>query len=103
VTRKADADCPTTGGVCDFSGNPGPSTNTAGSPDFNVQGGSSGVSGAVREFTRWLCRPDSTHQINNPFSGVNSFADITGALAGSGFTVVPSSLRATGSRCQVLH
>jgi ABC-type phosphate transport system substrate-binding protein len=102
VTRKGDADCPVTGGVCDFS-QPGPSSNTVGTPDFNVQGGSSGVSGAVREFTRWLCRPDATHQQNNPYTGVNYFADITGALAGSGFTVVPVGLRTTGSRCQVIH
>jgi ABC-type phosphate transport system substrate-binding protein len=103
VTRKADADCPLTGGSCDFPGNPGPTANTPGTADFNVTGGTSGVSGSVREFTRWLCRPDASHQQVNPYTGVNYFADITGALASSGFTVVPAASRTAGSRCDVIH
>jgi ABC-type phosphate transport system substrate-binding protein len=103
VTRKADADCPLTGSACDFSGNPGPTANVTGTADLNVTGGASGVSGAVREFTRWLCRPDSSHQQSDPVYGTNYDSKITGDLSADGFTVVPGALITTGTRCHVVH
>jgi ABC-type phosphate transport system substrate-binding protein len=103
VTRKTDADCPTTGTACDFTGNPGPTSNTAGTNDLNVVGGSSGVTGAVREFTRWLCRPGPSVQQNDPITGVNYDSEITGALSASGFTTVPTALQTPGTRCDVVH
>jgi ABC-type phosphate transport system substrate-binding protein len=103
VTKKADADCAKTGTSCDFPGNPGPALPAPLSGnDLNVTGGTTGSSGAVREFTRWLCRPSATDHQVDPFLGTNFFTEITGAISSSGFTVVPSSLRTSGSRCQVL-
>jgi ABC-type phosphate transport system substrate-binding protein len=105
VTRKSDADCPLTSGTCDFVGNPGPTSNTTGLTDLNVVGGTSGVSGAVREFTRFLCRPSTggAGQQSDPFTGVNYDTEITGALASSGFTTVPGALVTSGTRCRVQH
>jgi hypothetical protein len=101
VTRKNDADCPKTSGVCDFSGHPGPAL-AAGGNDLNVTGATSGPAGAVREYTRFLCRGSATQQGTEPFTGTNLFSSITGALNKNGFTVVPVGLRAAGSRCQLL-
>ena len=101
VTLKRDADCPKTGGVCDFVGNPGPALPTSGT-DLNVAGGTGGVSGAVREYTRFLCRLSAAQQGLNPYTGINNFSEITTRINNSGFTVVPSGLRTAGSRCQVL-
>jgi ABC-type phosphate transport system substrate-binding protein len=103
VTKKGDADCPKTGTACDFVNNPGPALPPpAVGNDFNVTGGTTGVSGAVREFTRFLCRPSAADQQVDPYLGGNYFTEITGAINSSGFTVVPASLKASGSRCQVL-
>lgn len=101
VTRKNDADCPKTSGACDFTGNPGPAI-AAGGTDLNVTGATSGSRGAVREYTRFLCRVSAAQQGLDPFTGVNLFSAITGALNKNGFTTVPVALRAAGSRCQVL-
>jgi hypothetical protein len=105
VTRKTDADCPLTGSTCDFVGNPGPTANTPGVADLNVVGGSSGVSGAVREFTRFLCRPSTggTGQQADPITGVNYDTEITADLGASGFTAVPNALVTAGTRCFVQH
>jgi hypothetical protein len=101
VTLKRDADCAKTAGVCDFVGNPGPALPTSGT-DLNVTGGSGGVSGAVREYTRFLCRVSAVQQGLNPYTGLNNFSEITTRINNAGFTVVPSGLRTAGSRCQVL-
>jgi hypothetical protein len=100
VTLKRDADCAKTAGVCDFVGNPGPALPTSGT-DLNVTGGTTGVSGAVREYTRFLCRQSAAQQGLNPYTGINNFSEITTRLNNAGFTVVPSALRTAGSRCQV--
>ena len=52
-------------------------------------GPSTGTSGAVREFIRWMCRPGIAQQGLDPFTGNNYFNEITGALIGAGFTVLP--------------
>jgi ABC-type phosphate transport system substrate-binding protein len=103
VTKNTDADCPQTSpGTCDFPGNPGPTIGGGPTTDLNVTGGSSGTSGAVREFTRWLCRPSGAQQTLDPYTGTNYNSAITTALSKAGFTTVPSALRSSGSRCQVL-
>ncbi len=101
VTRKNDADCVKTAAACDFAGHPGPAISGGGT-DLNVTGASSGPSGAVREYTRFLCRASAAQQGFDPFTGVNLFSAETGALNKNGFTTVPVALRAAGSRCQVL-
>jgi hypothetical protein len=101
VTLKRDADCAKTAGACNFPANPGPAI-AAGGNDLNVTGGTSGVSGAVREFTRFLCRGTAAQHGLNPYSGINNFSEITTRINNAGFTVVPSALRTSGSRCQVL-
>jgi hypothetical protein len=100
VTRKFDADCAKTAGACDFPGNPGPTVGAT--TDLNVTGGTSGTSGAVREYTRWLCRVSTAQHGLDPFTGTSFFSEITTAINNAGFTVVPSALRSSGSRCQVL-
>jgi hypothetical protein len=114
VTKKADATCPLNGSVCNFTGNPGPaigsgttacgSGTTGASCDLNVIGapGADGVSGAVAEFTRFLCRPNAADQAIDPFTGVNYDSVITNDIGGSGFTKVPTTLATAGSRCHVV-
>jgi hypothetical protein len=101
VTRKSDADCPKTGGSCDFLGNPGPALPGGSGNDLNVTGGTSGAQGAVRELVRFVCRT-SAQQATNPDTGTNYFTHVNAAVSQEGMTVVASSLRASGSRCQVL-
>ena len=96
VTRKNDADCPKTSGTCNFTANPGPAI-AAGGTDLNVTGATSGSRGAVREYTRFLCRGSAAQQGSDPFTGVNLFSGITGALNKNGFTVVPVGLRVRGA------
>jgi ABC-type phosphate transport system substrate-binding protein len=103
VTRINDADCPTPSALCDFTGvaNQGPAISGGGN-DFGVDGPSSGTRGAVREYTRFLCRVSAAQQGIDPFTGTNLFSEVTGALNKSGFTTVPASLRSPGSRCRVV-
>ncbi len=101
VTRKANADCPHNGANCDFNGNPGPALPQGGT-DINVTGPTSGNGGAVRELTRFLCRPSAPTSGTDPLTGGNFFNEITSGLNSAGFTVVPFALRTAGSRCQVL-
>jgi len=102
VTLKRDADCPKTSGNCDFPGHPGPVIGAGPTTDLGVVGGTAGVSGAVREYTRFLCRGTAAQHGKNPYTGANNFNEITSRINQAGFTVVPSSLRSSGSRCQVL-
>jgi hypothetical protein len=103
VSRKQDADCPhTVPGTCDFPGHPGPTLPGGSGTDLNVAGPSGGIGGAVRELTRFVCRASSAQEGLDPYTGTNFFTEITGAINGAGFTVVPSSLRSSGSRCDVL-
>jgi ABC-type phosphate transport system substrate-binding protein len=101
VTRVSDVDCPAPAALCDFTGSPGPAI-PAGGTDLNVAGGTSGPSGAVREYTRFICRLSAAQQGKNPFTDVNLFSEVTGALNKSGFVTVPVALRSPGSRCRVL-
>ena len=102
VTKIADADCPqTVPGTCDFAGNPGPVISGS-NRDLNVTGGSSGKSGAIREFTRFLCRPTTSQQGKDPYTGINNFTGISSGIAKAGYQIVPSGLRTSGSRCHVI-
>lgn len=100
VTRKNDADCVKTAGACDFVGNPGPAIASGGN-DLNVTGGASGVSGAIREFTRWLCRPGTAQQKVDPFTGTNYNSEITTGINTAGFTIIGATWKTSGSRCRV--
>jgi hypothetical protein len=102
VTRKADADCVKTAGACDFLGHVGPvlPAPLVGN-DLNVTGGTSGTSGAVREFTRALCRQTATQQGTDPYTGTNFNTGFTSAIQGAGFTTIKVANRSAGSRCQV--
>jgi hypothetical protein len=94
VTRKQDAD---------ISAGNGPTIG--GTHDLNVTGGTGGVGGAVREYTRWLCRPGTAQHSVDTFTGANLFSEITSAINSAGFTTVPAALRYTsdgGSRCQII-
>ncbi len=101
VTRKSDADCAKTAGVCDFAGHPGPAIGGGSVHDLNVTGEVGGVGGAVREYTRFLCRANSTQQGIDPFTGANFDGEITGAINSAGFTTVKSSAKTPGSRCNI--
>lgn len=106
ATPKTSADCPTSGSACDFAGNPGPTvTGPSGATvsDLNVAGATGGTAGAVREFTRFLCRSSSSQQPLDPYTGTSLATELQGAKTGSGFTSVPTSARTPGSSCQVLH
>jgi hypothetical protein len=101
VTRKADADCVKTAGACDFPGHPGPAL-AAGGNDLNVTGATSGSRGAVREFTRALCRVSAAQQGLDPYTGASFNTALTSAINGAGFTIISALQRTPGSRCQVL-
>jgi hypothetical protein len=116
VTRKADADCVKSQQLvspfallCDFTNHngpaipaPTPSGSSTATTDLNVTGGVSGVGGAVREYTRFLCRKDGTQQGINPFDGLNNDTEITAAINSAGFTTIKTSSKTPGSRCVVL-
>ena len=72
-----------------------------GTTDLNVTGGTSGSAGAVREYTRFMCRKDGTQQGTDPFTGLNFDTEITAAINSSGFTTIKSSAQTLGSRCFV--
>jgi len=90
VTRNTDADCrdPGTAGAC---------TNTG--PE--VFGADTGKGGAVREFTRFLCRTSNTQHLTNPVTGIGYKSEINGIISSNGFTQVPTSLRTPGYACRV--
>lgn len=96
ATRETDADCnsvPGTDGACNNVGNA-------------VYGGTSGKGGAVRQFTQWLCSPNTSQHATNPVTGANYRNEIVKALNTEGFqqlatsAVVPG-LRSTGYACAV--
>jgi ABC-type phosphate transport system substrate-binding protein len=73
--------------------------------DLNVTGAVGGVGGAVREYTRWLCRPGTAQHAVDTFTGASLFSEITSAINSAGFTTVPAALRYAsdgGSRCQII-
>jgi hypothetical protein len=117
VTRKQSADCPSdlegvpAVATCNFDqagaafGPPIP----GGNHDLKVVGPVGGVDGAVREYTRFLCRTnnDPNHPTNveqglDPLTGVSEDTMLSNAITGAGFTTLNSSLVSTGSRCAVL-
>jgi hypothetical protein len=102
VTRKADADCPHSvpgDGVCNF-GIAGPALQGGGN-DLNVTGGTAGVPGAIREFTRFLCRVSTNQSGPDPLTGVNNFTEISNAITAAGFQSLNSSIATPNSRCAV--
>jgi hypothetical protein len=114
VTLKADADCPKSGGVCNMSQtvNPGPGIGTGAVAcsnattgalcDLQVVGATGGAGGAVREYTRFLCRSGAARQAVDPLTGKNYSLEISQQLTKAGFTLVPAALRSPGSNCDVI-
>lgn len=122
VTKKSDADCPVTSGVCNFTqaANPGP-TNGNGVADIDVLGATSGKGGAVREFIRFLCRAETgsftagtnvgpadsytgTDMNGNGTTGEIVLGNVSSGIGGiepTGFRPVPVSKRSPGSVCDV--
>jgi ABC-type phosphate transport system substrate-binding protein len=107
VTRKGDADCPHVGGIvtnaCDttaLAAGPALPAGHTGN-DLNVTGGTSGVSGAIREFTRFLCRANANEQGLDPFTGISYDTEISGAIQSAGFTVVGNSNLTNNTRCDI--
>ena len=116
--------------VCDFTTNTGATTpycnattNPNGGSELNVitnldsftvsttsgglactaytQTATTGSSGAVREFTRWLCRSSTDATGTNPFNGDSWSTDIASGIHSAGFQLVPTTLRSPGSSCSV--
>jgi hypothetical protein len=107
VTLKADADCPVVNGACNLTGGP---TNANGTTDANVLGGTSGKSGAIREFIRFVCRggPTSSPSTNtkaadpdDTYTGTTDYTGVGNIISNSGFTLIPTTLRTPGSNCDV--
>ena len=73
------------------------------SPDAatdNVLGGDTGKSGAVREFTEFMCKTSANHSINEG-SGLSNYDELTKAYTDTGFLRVPSTERTNGI-CRVV-
>jgi ABC-type phosphate transport system substrate-binding protein len=122
VTKKSDADCPVTSGVCNFSqtANPGP-TNGNGVADIDVLGATSGKGGAVREFVRFLCPLETgsftagtnvgpaDSYTGNDMNGSGATGELVtgdpafgiGGIEPTGFRPVPATKRSPGSACDV--
>jgi ABC-type phosphate transport system substrate-binding protein len=101
VTTKADATCPlNASNVCNFTLD-NPPKNGNGVTDINVEGANTGVGGAVRELVRFVCRKSAGQEPTDPYTGVNELTEIGAAIASSGFEPIPTSLRSTGSSCDV--
>jgi hypothetical protein len=88
-----------------------PTTSCGGTASIRTpnQVGSTGAAGAIREFTRFLCRGTTDFQGTDPFTGQNYGTEITNALVASGFQLVPHrgtagsarNLVSPGSNCAV--
>ncbi len=60
-----------------------------------LTGGTSGKSGAVREFTEFLCKNPARHGLNE-FSGLSNSVELGKAYTATGFLQVPSAQRTNG-------
>lgn len=65
-----------------------------------VTGGTSGKSGAVREFTEFLCKNTTRHGLNE-YSGLSNSVELGKAYASTGFLAVPTNQRTNGV-CNVI-
>jgi len=91
VTRNVDADCVSPAGGAGTCNNTGP----------EVFGADTGTRGAVREFTRFLCKSSNTQHLIDPVTGLGYKSLINGIISRNGFTQVPTALRTTGYACRV--
>lgn len=60
-----------------------------------VTGGTGGKSGAVREFTEFLCKSTNRHTTNE-FTGLSNSVELGKAYTATGFFTVPSNQRTNG-------
>jgi len=77
--------------------------NTAADLGVNgdVIGATGGKPGAVREFTRFLCRVNNAAHPIDPVTGLGYKSEINSIIGRNGFTQVPTALRTAGSACRV--
>lgn len=61
----------------------------------NVLGGDAGKSGAVREFTEFICKASANHTANE-FTGLSNYDELTQVYSATGFIRVPSVERTNG-------
>ncbi len=87
VTKKADADF--TAGV---------------TANGSIDGGTSGKSGAIREYTRFLCKNSNTlFDKPDAYTGNGFRTQIVAVINANGFQQTPGALRAAGSACKIAH
>jgi len=104
VTKNTDADCPrdTPTSACNFA-TAGPALPSGGN-DINVAGATTGNAGAVREFTRFICR-NAKAQFGglDPYTGIDYRTETTNAIKTAGFQGTPPTLLSSSSigRCLV--
>jgi ABC-type phosphate transport system substrate-binding protein len=55
-----------------------------------------GRAGAVREYTRFICKPQASHSAND-FTGLSNYAEYTAIFNATGFIRVPSAQRTPGA------
>jgi ABC-type phosphate transport system substrate-binding protein len=100
VTKNTDVDCVTTGQASrTCTAQAEPDVNGTDNP---FPGATSGTGGAVREYTRALCRLDgSPNSSTDPFTGKLVGDEISSAISGNNFTPVNAVNRTPGYRCQI--
>lgn len=91
VTRNVDADCRTPAG----------SAGTCNNSSSENYGADTGKPGAVREFTRWLCKLNNSQHLIDPVSGAGYRSLILGIIANNGFTQIKTDQRTPGYSCRV--
>ena len=102
VTNKTDATCASASGTaCDAFPLP-----TAATGDLPVTGASAGKGGAVREFTRALCRQPVASPGTNPYdsqtnSGLAQTQEFTNIISANNLVGVGAAANA-GSRCRIV-
>ena len=101
VTKKADAQPASTavGAAYDVVGGVDTDPATAGNqwgPDTTNTVANGGKAGAVREYTRFICKPSSAHSAND-FTGNSNFLEYTAIYSATGFIRVPSAQRTPGA------
>lgn len=73
-----------------------PKTSVTGTPGTeNLTGADGGKAGAVREFTRFLCKTPANHDLND-FSGLSNYDELSGIYSSTGFIRLPSTERTNG-------
>jgi hypothetical protein len=92
VTKKVDA-TPSAAGSDDVWGATVAGSPAVYTPDQNVASG--GKSGAVREYTEFLCKNSANHTTND-YTGNSNFVELGNRYTLTGFIRVPAAERSNG-------